>query len=199
MDEVLVYFAVKYKGNFQKILTALQNKERVSNEERKKVIESINCNFTTIISDDYPNFLKEISCPPFVLFYKGDLETLNSYNTINIVGTENNDINGEEKVGDKIKNNGSNAPKDWYDYSNSKWANIVVKANGKETYFTWIPRYEFKITSSQQAQPATARTEVRFIEGTSSEESKGYQIPEAFTFDGKQLSGYWAMKYTAGE
>ena len=96
MDEVLVYFAVKYKGNFQKILTALQNKERVSNEERKKVIESINCNFTTIISDDYPNFLKEISCPPFVLFYKGDLETLNSYNTINIVGTENNDINGEE-------------------------------------------------------------------------------------------------------
>ena len=27
----------------------------------------------------------------------------------------------------------------------------------------------------------------------------GYQIPEAFTFDGKELSGYWAMKYTAGE
>ena len=43
MDEVLVYFAVKYEGNFQKILSALQNKERVSNEERKKVIESINC------------------------------------------------------------------------------------------------------------------------------------------------------------
>ena len=109
------------------------------------------------------------------------------------------DSNGEEKVGDKIKNNGSNAPKDWYDYSNSKWANIVVKANGKETYFTWIPRYEFKITSSQQAQPATARTEVRFIEGTTTEASAGYQIPEAFTFDGKQLSGYWSMKYTAGE
>ena len=36
MDEVLVYFAVKYKGNFQKILTALQNKERVSNEESNR-------------------------------------------------------------------------------------------------------------------------------------------------------------------
>ena len=29
--------------------------------------------------------------------------------------------------------------------------------------------------------------------------SEGYQIPEAFTFDGKQLTGYWAMKYTAGD
>ena len=69
MDEVLVYFAVKYEGNFQKILSALQNKERVSNEERKKVIESINCKYTTIISDDYPNFLKEISCPPAIGFF----------------------------------------------------------------------------------------------------------------------------------
>ena len=91
MDEVLVYFAVKYEGNFQKILSALQNKERVSNEERKKVIESINCKYTTIISDDYPNFLKEISCPPFVLFYKGDLKTLNLHNAINIIGSENSD------------------------------------------------------------------------------------------------------------
>ena len=96
MDEVLVYFAVKYEGNFQKILSALQNKERVSNEERKKVIESINCKYTTIISDDYPNFLKEISCPPFVLFYKGDLKTLNSHNAINIIGTENSDTIGED-------------------------------------------------------------------------------------------------------
>ena len=109
------------------------------------------------------------------------------------------DSSGNEKVGDKIKNDGSNAPENWYDYSNSKWANIVVKANGKETYYTWIPRYEFNITSSQQAQPEKARTEVRFIQGTTTETSIGYQIPEAFTFDGKELTGYWAMKYTAGE
>ena len=87
----------------------------------------------------------------------------------------------------------------WYDYSQSKWANIVVQANGKTTYFTWIPRYEFMITSSQYAQPSIGRTEVRFIEGTSTETDTGYQIPEAFIFDGKQLTGYWAMKYTAGD
>jgi len=27
----------------------------------------------------------------------------------------------------------------------------------------------------------------------------GYEIPEAFIFDGKELDGYWAMKYNIGE
>ena len=109
------------------------------------------------------------------------------------------DDEGNETIGDKIKNDGSNMPSNWYDYSQSKWANIVVQANGKTTYFTWIPRYEFMITSSQSAQPAVGRTETRFIEGISTETDTGYQIPEAFTFDGKQLTGYWVMKYTAGD
>ncbi len=88
--------------------------------------------------------------------------------------------------------------KDWYDYKNSKWANIMVEANGKQIYYTWIPRYEFKLTSSQQKQPEQGRTEVRFIDATSTQTGIGYQIPKAFEFDGKQLTGYWAMKYTAG-
>lgn len=32
---------------------------------------------------------------------------------------------------------------DWYDYSNSKWANAIDE---KESYFVWIPRYAYKIT-----------------------------------------------------
>ena len=128
------------------------------------------------------------------------------------------DESGNQTIGDKIKNDGSNIPQKWYSYSESKWANIVVTdgtvKNGKienatkTTYYTWIPRYEFTITSSQYAQPVAGRTEVRFISGTSKETDIGYQIPEAFWFDknsngtedaGEQLTGYWAMKYTAGE
>ena len=127
------------------------------------------------------------------------------------------DSDGNEIIGDKIKSDGSNLPSNWYDYSSSKWANIVVTngtvSDGKitgatmTTYFTWIPRYEFRIDSTQQAQPATARTEVRFLQGTSKDTDVGYQIPDAFWFDknsngtqdeGEQLTGYWAMKYTAG-
>ena len=119
------------------------------------------------------------------------------------------DESGNQTIGDKIKNNGSNMPSNWYNYSNSKWANIVVTdgtiKNGKienatkTTYYTWIPRYEFTITSSQYAQPAAGRIEVRFISGTSKETDTGYKIPEAFKFNEQELTGYWAMKYTAGE
>ena len=128
------------------------------------------------------------------------------------------DNDGNETVGDKIKNDGNNAPSNWYNYSQSNWANIVVTdgtvSGGKitgatmTTYFTWIPRYEFKIDSTQQTQPEKARTEVRFLSGTSKDIDNGYQIPDAFWFDknsngteddGEQLSGYWAMKYTVGE
>ena len=125
--------------------------------------------------------------------------------------------NENETIGDKIKNDGSNIPNKWCSYSESRWANIVVTdgtvKNGKienatkTTYYTWIPRYEFMITSSQQAQPAAGRTEVRFISGTSKETDTGYQIPDAFWFDknnngtednGEQLTGYWMTKYTLG-
>ncbi|MCI8640948.1 MAG: hypothetical protein HFJ59_03640, partial [Clostridia bacterium] len=57
-------------------------------------------------------------------------------------------------------------------------------------------RYEFKIESSQYQQANVGRTEVRFLEGTTTEVESGYQIPEAFTFNGQELTGYWIMKYT---
>ncbi len=109
------------------------------------------------------------------------------------------DEEGNETIGNTIKNDGSNAPEGWYDYSKSRWANIVVQANDKKVYYVWIPRYEFMITSAQQKQPAIGRTEVRFIKDTSTDTDSGYQIPEAFKFNGKELTGYWAMKYTAGD
>ena len=90
-------------------------------------------------------------------------------------------------------------PNNWYNYSESRWANIVVENGDMKTYYTWIPRYEFMITSSQQAQKVQGRTEVRFIQGTSTDVDTKYQIPEAFKFNGQELTGYWAMKYTAGE
>lgn len=126
---------------------------------------------------------------------------------------EKNETTGEltEVIGNNITNDGSNIPQSgWYDYSNKMWANIVVTdgkvENGKitgatmTTYYTWIPRYAYKITPEQESQPAVGRTEVRFIKDTLTEEEikEGWQIPEAFTFTDQELTGYWSMKYTAG-
>ena len=116
------------------------------------------------------------------------------------------DGEGNEKVGEKIEEDGRNMPTGWYDYSKSKWANIVVTdgeiENGeiknatKTTYYTWIPRYEFRIDTSQYQQANVGRTEVRFLDGITRDTDNGYQIPEAFTFNGQEIPGYWIMKYT---
>lgn len=88
MEEVLLYFALKYEGDFDKIFKALQTREVVDEDLKKKLISDLNCNYTTIISTDFPEKLKEISCPPFVLFYHGDLDLVN-VQTIAIIGTCN--------------------------------------------------------------------------------------------------------------
>ena len=94
------------------------------------------------------------------------------------------------------------APAEWYDYTESKWANIVTRNNGLTTYLTWIPRYQYKLNSTTQ------RATVRFIEGTGTDTIEGYQIPEAFTWkdvdeEGKEikteLTGYWITKYQLSE
>lgn len=83
------------------------------------------------------------------------------------------------------------APKDWYEYGERRWANIVTRNNGLETYYTWIPRYRYMADNTNQT------TDVEFLLGTDSgEEGDLYEIPEAFTFNGQALKGYWAMKYT---
>ncbi len=98
------------------------------------------------------------------------------------------------------------APENWYKYSSGRWANIVSRNNGEETYYIWIPRYEYKLNSIKQ------RSEIRFVgidvNKLNKNISTGYQIPEAFWWDnngngieeeGEQLSGYWITKYQLSE
>lgn len=159
---------------------------------KSNTVYTINIEVRNNASDEYVGSItKQIST---IDANKPDLTGFNTDVTYYLVYDEN----GNEVIGEKVKTDGSNSPSNWYNYSNSMWANIVVKANGNETYFTWIPRYEFKITSSQQAQPAVGRADVRFINGNATDASKGYQIPEAFTFNGQELTGYWSTKYTVG-
>ena len=85
-------------------------------------------------------------------------------------------------------------PQDWYNYSYSQWANIVTRNDGLETYYVWIPRYQYNLDQTSQ------RSNVKFIEGIGTNVDIGYQIPEAFTWVNQagqtvQLPGYWLTKY----
>lgn len=129
---------------------------------------------------------------------KPDLRGFNENNTYYVLYDEA----GNMKVGDKIKNDGSNMPEDWYEYGARRWANIVVTngtvENGEikeatsTSYFVWIPRYQYSLDTVNQ------RTNVKFIDGTSTQTQAGYQIPEAFSWGDNgevQLTGYWMSKY----
>jgi len=86
MDKVLLFFALKYNGNWDKIYDALDKKEKINQEELDVVETKINCKYLTIINPVYPNNLKNSYKPPFVLFYQGNINLLvNYYKIIGVV------------------------------------------------------------------------------------------------------------------
>ena len=109
---------------------------------------------------------------------------------------------------------------DWYNYSSSEtdntdknWANMRT-ADG--SYWVWIPRYAYKITSGYRGEGINKDTveyygtiDVKFLVGTSdiavdgTKCSRGniagsdYVVHPAFTFGDVELEGIWVAKYKA--
>ena len=105
---ILIYLAVKYKGNWNLIYKAIVNKEIAKEEDVNKVVSLVAAKTITIIDKEYPSSLKDIPNPPFVLFYHGDISLLET-NIISIVGSRDVSSYGEEMtrfiVSSLIKNN----------------------------------------------------------------------------------------------
>jgi DNA processing protein len=58
MDQVLLYFNLKYKGNWDKIYDALEHKERIEASDLEDIEKRINCKYITILDKRYPNNLR---------------------------------------------------------------------------------------------------------------------------------------------
>ena len=84
---LLIYFAVKYGGDFQKIITALELKEDPPMKEVERVNRSLKCKAITLLDYDYPLKLKQTLYPPIVLFYYGDISLLDNPQTLAVVGS----------------------------------------------------------------------------------------------------------------
>ena len=94
MRNILIHFAIKYNGDYIKILSAIKDKEIVTNEDIDKIKKANICALTCL-DDNYPSFLREIYAPPFVLFYKGDISLLNS-DMISVIGSREPTSYGKE-------------------------------------------------------------------------------------------------------
>ena len=76
MREILLYFAIEYFGDWDKIYSALEQKIEPDYKLVKRYEKEYTNKFITIIDKEYPESLKNVTRPPFVIFYEGDISLL---------------------------------------------------------------------------------------------------------------------------
>ena len=106
--KLLLYLSKKYNGNWDKIMSAIQNKEDVPPEEIEKVYKDNKEDFICLLDIQYPSTLKHSLRPPFVLYYKGNINLLNSIKTKVAIGGVRSLTMREEDVANLIFNDDSN-------------------------------------------------------------------------------------------
>lgn len=86
--EVLLYFALKYEGQYEQILSSIRNKEQIDESDYVFITQNFKGQYVTIVDSEYPEEFKKVYRPPLVLFYKGDVELLNDLSrAIAVIGT----------------------------------------------------------------------------------------------------------------
>lgn len=114
------------------------------------------------------------------------------------------------------------SPDGWYNYLDKKWANILTNNNGVMTYWVWVPRFAYDSNSgvlnssidwnevsldSETGAPNFSfdpEVNIEFVDVNNKDKdgnslSSNYVVPDAFTFDGKALTGFWMSKYQVQE
>ncbi|MCD7893241.1 MAG: DNA-protecting protein DprA [Erysipelotrichaceae bacterium] len=81
-EKMLLTLALKYNGDFNSILDAIKNHEDIDYDAISKYKNKLRYKYTTIISKDYPEFLKDTDYPPIVLFYEGNTSLMNKQDTM---------------------------------------------------------------------------------------------------------------------
>ena len=123
------------------------------------------------------------------------------------------------KNGTKVKTIGKN-DSNWYNYDKQKWANAVLvteesRSNYLNTsgvtvseddilaYYVWIPRYKYKIWTTEDSSTGNEQKINIIFEGKNTPKSVATQAGEyhthpAFTFGTTELDGIWVGKFETG-
>lgn len=87
----------------KKVENFLTKRDKVNPDKVYEAALSRGIKFLTFEDDEYPRMLREISDPPMVLYYKGDLGRCNLNRTVAFVGSRHCSINGKEATKHVIK------------------------------------------------------------------------------------------------
>ncbi|TPR54340.1 DNA-processing protein DprA [Metamycoplasma neophronis] len=80
MNEFLIYFTQKYKGDWDTVYRAIKKLEKVEEKEFdqiKQIEEVKNKKYITLLDENYPKGFNNLYKPPFVIYYDGNINLLN--------------------------------------------------------------------------------------------------------------------------
>ena len=82
----------------KKAETFLRERDKIDPDKALYAIENRGIDYVTLEDDNYPRMLKQISDPPAVLYYKGDLFGCNLERTVAVVGSRKSTYHAKEAV-----------------------------------------------------------------------------------------------------
>ena len=86
--EIIIAEAIFHDGDYDKIYRDLSTHKYFSLEEAHEICKSLKCNALTILDKEYPEYLRHMFKPPFVLFYYGNISLINDPSSaLGVVGT----------------------------------------------------------------------------------------------------------------
>lgn len=91
MEEIILYYACKYNGNWENIYDAIEEQEDIDYKELEGLKNKYEGKYITVYNHEYPSDLRQLRRPPFVLFYKGDIELLKRKDKIWLYGSYYNE------------------------------------------------------------------------------------------------------------
>jgi hypothetical protein len=65
---IITYLAIKHNNVWGKIYLSIKDKEMVNESDIYNSLSKISGDYVTIVDDDYPDVLKKLKFPPFVVF-----------------------------------------------------------------------------------------------------------------------------------
>lgn len=102
--EILIFLAVKYEGNWEKIFNAIKEKENADEADVIAINRNVKSKTLTILDEDYPDYLKSIYKPPLVLFYYGDISLIKDYRkNVTFIGSRKYSLYGKEMTEKMVK------------------------------------------------------------------------------------------------
>ena len=86
-QEILFYFTYLHHGNWDKIYDSILKKEPIDESKLAEFQKNNHYSYITLLDKDFPECLKNIEMPPYVIFYQGDLNLLKEGKRVAVIGT----------------------------------------------------------------------------------------------------------------